>query len=148
MYEAVILMVEDNVMDVELTLDAFSQVGFKNKIEVARTGEEALDYIFTRGKFADRKGSPLPDLILLDLKLPGISGHEVLAELKTKESLKRIPIIILTSSREEGDRAICYDSGANSYLVKPVDFAEFIRVVRAISDYWLTLNVGPPQGCK
>ncbi|MDD4039547.1 MAG: response regulator, partial [Mesotoga sp.] len=141
MSAAVILLVEDNLMDVELTLDAFAQVGLKNTVTIARTGEEALNYICGKGKFADRKNFPTPDLVLLDLKLPGISGHEVLAELKNDERTKRIPVVVLTSSHEEGDRAVCYDNGVNSYLVKPIDFGEFVKVVRAIGDYWLTLNV-------
>ncbi len=145
MSAAVILLVEDNLMDVELTLDAFAQVGLKNTVTIARTGEEALNYICGKGKFADRKNFPTPDLVLLDLKLPGISGHEVLAELKNDERTKRIPVVVLTSSHEEGDRAVCYDNGVNSYLVKPIDFGEFVKVVRAIGDYWLTLNVGPPE---
>lgn len=145
MSAAVILLVEDNVMDIELTLDAFAQVGLKNTINVARTGEEALNYIYGKGKFSDRKSFPTPDLVLLDLKLPGISGHEVLSELKNDERTRRIPVIVLTSSHEEGDRAVCYNNGVNSYLVKPIDFGEFVKVVRAIGDYWLTLNVGPPK---
>jgi len=148
MSAAVILLVEDNVMDIELTLDAFAQVGLKNTINVARTGEEALNYIYGKGKFADRKSFPTPDLVLLDLKLPGISGHEVLSELKNDERTRRIPVIVLTSSHEEGDRAVCYNNGVNSYLVKPIDFGEFVKVVRAIGDYWLTLNVGPPEALR
>ncbi|HOY27282.1 MAG TPA: response regulator [Mesotoga sp.] len=148
MSAAVILLVEDNLMDVELTLDAFAQVGLKNTVTIARTGEEALNYICGKGKFADRKNFPTPDLVLLDLKLPGISGHEVLAELKNDERTKRIPVVVLTSSHEEGDRAVCYDNGVNSYLVKPIDFGEFVKVVRAIGDYWLTLNVGPPEALR
>ncbi len=148
MSAAVILLVEDNLMDVELTLDAFAQVGLKNTVTIARTGEEALNYICGKGKFADRKNFPTPDLVLLDLKLPGISGHEVLAELKNDERTKRIPVVVLTSSHEEGDRAVCYDNGVNSYLVKPIVFGEFVKVVRAIGDYWLTLNVGPPEALR
>ena len=148
MSAVVILLVEDNLMDVELTLDAFAQVGLKNTVTIARTGEEALNYICGKGKFADRKNFPTPDLVLLDLKLPGISGHEVLSELKNDERTKRIPVVVLTSSHEEGDRAVCYDNGVNSYLVKPIDFGEFVKVVRAIGDYWLTLNVGPPEALR
>ncbi|HOI64791.1 MAG TPA: response regulator, partial [Mesotoga sp.] len=131
MSAVVILLVEDNLMDVELTLDAFAQVGLKNTVTIARTGEEALNYICGKGKFADKKNFPTPDLVLLDLKLPGISGHEVLAELKNDERTRRIPVVVLTSSHEEGDRAVCYDNGVNSYLVKPIDFGEFVKVVRA-----------------
>ncbi|HNS76749.1 response regulator [Mesotoga prima] len=144
MKNAIILLVEDKMMDIELTLDSFRQVGLTNHVEIAKTGERALDYVFGNGPFSDREAFPLPDLVLLDLKLPGISGHEVLQEMKKSELTKRIPVVVLTSSREEGDRAICYDSGVNSFLVKPVNFEEFLVVARAIGDYWLTINVGPP----
>ncbi|MBN2253719.1 MAG: response regulator [Kosmotogaceae bacterium] len=145
MKRAIILLVEDNSMDIELTLDSFRQVGLTNRVEIAKSGEMALDYVFGRGQFEDREAFPVPDLVLLDLKLPGISGHEVLQEMKKTELTKRIPVVVLTSSREEGDRAICYDCGVNSYLVKPVDFDEFLVVARAIGNYWLTINVGPPE---
>jgi CheY-like chemotaxis protein len=139
-----ILLVEDNRMDVELTLDAFHEARLSNTIHVASTGQVALDYLFGRGVYADRAAYPLPSLILLDLKLPGIDGHEVLRQIKSTPELKRLPVIILTSSREEGDRALSYDNGANSYLVKPVSFEGFVDVVRQIEDYWFTINVGPP----
>lgn len=131
-------------MDVELTLDAFREARLGNRIEVAENGRKALDYLFGIGQYADRDHYPLPDLILLDLKMPGIDGFEVLRQIKVAPLIKRIPTIVLTSSKEEGDRALSYDSGANSYLVKPVSFAGFVDVVREISDYWLTLNVAPP----
>ena len=127
---ALILLVEDNRMDIELTLDAFRQAKLRNKIQVVNNGQDALDYLFGRGKFADRKEYPLPDLVLLDLKLPGIDGFEVLRQVKTTPILKRLPVIILSSSKEEGDRALTYDSGANSYLVKPVSFTGFLEVVQ------------------
>jgi len=141
---ALILLVEDNNMDVELILEAFKEARLGNKIQVANTGEDALDYLLGQGPYADRTAYPPPDLILLDLKLPGIDGHEILRRLKSTEGLKRIPVVILTSSRDEGDRAMSYDIGANSYLVKPVDFDSFIKVVRQVADYWLVLNVEPP----
>ncbi|HWP22897.1 MAG TPA: response regulator [Candidatus Binatia bacterium] len=141
-----ILLVEDNRMDIELTLDAFREAGMKNTISVARDGGEALDYLFGRGPYADRSVHPFPDIVLLDLKLPGIDGHEVLRQIKSAPALKRLPVIVLTSSREEGDRLLCYERGANSYLVKPVSFEGFVRVVRQIGDYWIGLNVGPPRG--
>jgi CheY-like chemotaxis protein len=139
-----ILLVEDNRMDVELTLDAFHEARLLNTIHVAPTGQEALDYLFGRGRYADRNAFPLPDLILLDLKLPGIDGFEVLRQIKSTPILKRLPVVILTSSKEEGDRALSYDHGANSYLVKPVSFDAFMGVVRQIEGYWLSLNVSPP----
>lgn len=140
-----ILLIEDNRMDVELTLDAFHEAKLLNTIHVASNGQEALDYLFGHGQYADRNAFPLPNLILLDLKLPGIDGFEVLRQLKSTPILKRLPVIILTSSKEEGDRALSYDYGANSYLVKPVSFDGFMGVVRQIEGYWLSLNVGPPE---
>ena len=139
-----ILLVDDNAMDVELALDAFHEVRLSNQIEVARSGQEALDRLFGRGPWADRGRDPLPDLILLDLKMPGIDGFEVLRQVKGAPVLRRIPVIILTPSREEGDRAMSYDTGANSYVVKPVSFQGFLKVVEQVQDYWLALNVGPP----
>jgi CheY-like chemotaxis protein len=140
-----ILLVEDSRMDVELTLDAFREARLANTISVASTGQAALDYLFGRGSYADRTTYPLPNLILLDLKLPGIDGHMVLRQIKGTPELKRLPVIILTSSKEEGDRALSYDNGANSYLVKPVSFEGFLDVVRQLEDYWFTLNIGPPE---
>jgi len=141
-----ILLVEDNRMDAELTLDAFREVRLGNTVHVAPNGQAALDYLFGRGEYADRQKYPLPDIILLDLKLPGIDGHEMLRQIRATPGLKRLPVIILTSSREEGDRALAYDTGVNSYLVKPVSFEGFLDVVRRIGEYWLTLNIGPPGG--
>ena len=140
-----ILLVEDNRMDIELTLDAFRSHHLGNTIAVVTDGEEALDYVFGRGKHGDRKANPVPDLILLDLKMPKMDGFEVLRQLKAAPGVKRIPVIILTSSKEEGDRAMSYDCGANSYLVKPVSFDGFMGVVKQIEDYWVMLNVGPPK---
>ena len=139
-----ILLVEDNRMDVELTLDAFREAMLANTVHVAPNGQVALDYLFGRGQYADRQTYPLPSLILLDLKLPGIDGFEVLHQIKETPILKRLPVIILTSSKEEGDRALSYDIGANSYLVKPISFEGFLGVIRQIEGYWLSLNIGPP----
>ncbi|MFC2102421.1 response regulator [Bacteroidota bacterium] len=141
---ATILLVEDQRMDIELTLDAFREARLANNIQVATTGEEALNYMMGEGEYADRIAHPLPDLILLDLKMPGIDGFEVLKQIKATEKIKRIPVIILTSSKEEGDRAISYDLGANSYLVKPVSFDGFLHTVKEIGEYWVVLNVKPP----
>ncbi len=140
-----ILLVEDSEADIDLTLDAFREARLANKIEVCRNGQEALNYIFGQGEYADRKAHPLPDLVLLDLKMPGIDGQEVLRRIKNEPVLKRLPVIILTSSKEEGDRALSYDNGANSYLVKPVSFEGFIEVVKQVTEDWLTLTVGPPM---
>jgi CheY-like chemotaxis protein len=132
-------------MDVELTLDAFKEARLSNRIEVASNGHQALDYLLGNDTFADRIHYPLPDLILLDLKMPGIDGFDVLKRIKETPKIKRIPVVILTSSKEQGDRALSYDIGANSYLVKPVSFTGFIEVIRQIEDYWLTLNVKAPM---
>ena len=142
---ASILLVEDNIMDVELIIDAFKEARLTNKIQVAGNGKEALEFLFGEGKYSDRTQFPLPDIILLDLKMPGIDGHEVLRRIKATDKLKRLPVIILTSSRDEGDRAMSYDNGANSYLVKPVSFEDFLKVVKQVFDYWLTLNIEPPM---
>ena len=143
--QAQILLVEDNHMDITLTIDAFKEVGLQNIIHVVKTGQEALDYLFGKTQYSDRSTYPLPDIILLDLKLPGINGHEVLQQVKQTNGLKRIPVIILTSSKEEGDRSLSYDIGANSYLVKPISFEGFLDVARQVGNYWLSLNVGPPD---
>ena len=138
-----ILLVDDNRMDVELTIDAFKESRLANKIDFVTSGQEAIDYIFGKGRYENRIEYPLPDIILLDLKMPGIDGHEVLQKIKKEPILKRIPVIILTSSKEEADLHISYDNGANSYLVKPVSFEGFLEVVKQIEDYWLVLNVKP-----
>ena len=140
-----ILLVEDNRMDVELMLDAFRERRLSNPIHVAHNGQDALDYLFGNACYADRSKFPLPDLILLDLKMPVMDGLEVLKQVKASPALRRLPVIILTSSKEEGDRAMSYDSGANSYLVKPVSFEGFLNVVGGIDQYWLTLNIPPPR---
>ncbi|MFZ5453363.1 MAG: response regulator [Thermodesulfobacteriota bacterium] len=141
-----ILLVEDNRLDIELTLDAFREARLGNTIHVSKNGEEALAYLFGQGEYADRQQYPLPDIILLDLKMPGLDGFEVLRQVKSAPELKRLIVIILTSSREEGDLALSYDCGANSYLVKPVSFEGFLKVVEQVQSYWLILNVAPPHG--
>ena len=138
-----ILLVEDRRMDVELTLDAFREAQLQDTVHVAWTGEQALDYLFGRGEFGDRHKYPMPDLVLLDLKLPGIDGQEVLRQVKSTPGLKRLPVVVLTSSREDRDRLACYDHGANSFLVKPIDFNGFMDTVREVHAYWLGLNVPP-----
>jgi CheY-like chemotaxis protein len=140
-----ILLVEDNRLDIELTLDAFKEAHLGNSVHVAKNGVEALDYLFGQKQYADREQYPLPDIILLDLKMPGIDGFEVLRRVKAEPEVKRIPVVILTSSREEGDLALSYDCGANSYLVKPVSFEGFLKVVQQVQEYWLILNMGPPK---
>jgi CheY-like chemotaxis protein len=139
-----ILLVEDNPLDVELTLIAFREVQLEDHIHVVRNGNAALNYLFGRAPYEDPALYPLPDLVLLDLKLPGIDGHEVLHQIKTTPNLKRLPVIILTSSQEDKDLTRSYDGGANSYLVKPVSASGFLEVVRRIDQYWLALNISPP----
>lgn len=139
-----ILLVEDNPLDVELTLDAFREAQLNGQIHVVRNGHDALNYLFGRNQYDDRQTYPLPNLVLLDLHLPGIDGHEVLQEIKVTPHLKRLPVIILTSSQEEQDVIRSYDRGANSYLVKPVSVNGFLDIVNLIDHYWLSLNISPP----
>jgi CheY-like chemotaxis protein len=139
--EAQILLVEDNPMDVALTKNAFKEAHLSNEIHVAGSAEEALGYIKGERDYSDRMIYPLPDIILLDLKMPGLGGFEFLKVIKSTPLLKRIPVIILTSSRQEEDIERSYDYGANSYLVKPIEFDGFQKVVAEVSDYWFTLNV-------
>jgi two-component system response regulator len=134
-----ILLVEDNPHDLELTLHALRQNNIANQIDVVRDGEEALDYLFHRGSYSDyEKGRPR--IVLLDLKLPKVDGLEVLKAMKSDPSTRRVPVVILTASREERDVVSSYDLGANSYIVKPVDFDKFVDAVRQIGMYWLLLN--------
>ena len=140
---AQILLVEDNRTDAELTLGVFRQARLTNTVHVARTGVEALDYLLGRGEFANRERHPLPDLVLLHLKTPLVSGDQVLREIKSRPRLARIPVVILTSSKEEGERALGYDFGADSYLVKPIAFGDLLAMAGQIEDYSLTLNVHP-----
>ena len=138
-----ILLVEDNPNDVELTLEALRAHNLANALEVVRDGEEALDYLYRRGKYASRPaGNPV--VILLDLKLPKIDGHEVLRTVKSDEKLKLIPVVILTASREERDLERGYKNGANAYVVKPVDFHEFLDAMKTFGLFWAVLNEAPP----
>lgn len=135
-----ILLVEDNPNDVELTLYAFRKNNLANHIYVVRDGAEALDFIFCTGAYADRDINHRPRLILLDLKLPLIDGLEVLRRVKADERMRNIPVVILTTSREERDIVESYQLGVNSYIVKPVDFEQFIASVRTLGLYWLLIN--------
>ncbi len=141
-----ILLVEDNPDDVSLTLRAFEKGNIANRVVVAEDGEEALDYLFARGRYADRDPSATPSFVLLDLKLPKIDGIEVLKEMRQNEKTKTLPVIILTSSRADIDVMNGYKWGANSYIQKPVDFTQFIDAVKQLGLYWLVLNEAPPIG--
>ena len=140
-----ILLVEDNPDDARLTLRAFTRNNMLNPIEVARDGVEALDFLFARGAHAGRAGTPLPTLIILDLKLPKLDGLDVLKAIRADERTRRIPVVIMTSSKEEQDVIASYALGANSYVRKPVDFAEFQEAARVLGIYWLMLNQPPPE---
>lgn len=142
----IILLVEDNPNDVELTLRAFKKHNIANQIVVASDGEEALDYLFATGRHADRDPNAWPEVVLLDLKLPKMHGLELLQRIRADQRSKRLPVVILTSSNEEKDLIASYDLGANSFVRKPVDFAEFADASRQLGLYWLVLNEVPPQG--
>jgi two-component system, response regulator len=138
-----ILLVEDNPSDLRLTLRALEQHNIANRVEVARDGAVALDFLFGTGEFEGRDIAQAPKLVLLDLKLPKVDGLEVLQRVKSDKRTKRIPIIVLTSSREERDIVESYELGVNSYIVKPVDFEQFAEAIRQVGFYWLLLNEPP-----
>ena len=140
-----ILLVEDNPDDAKLTLRAFKHNNMLNPVVVARDGVEALDFLFGRGAYTDRAGNPAPTLVILDLKLPKLDGLGVLRAVRGNERTRLIPVVILTSSKEEQDLIQSYDLGANSYIRKPVDFNEFQEAVRVLGIYWLMTNQPPPE---
>jgi CheY-like chemotaxis protein len=139
-----ILYVEDDPRDVELTLAALEEHHLANKVEVVRDGAQALDYLYRRGAFKTRAGGN-PILMLLDLKLPKVNGLEVLKIIKADEDLKTMPVVVLTSSRETPDLVACYQYGVNAYVVKPVDFAEFMKAVKQLGVFWAAINEPPPR---
>jgi two-component system, response regulator len=145
MSEHVILLVEDNASDEELTLRALRKSNILNKVIVARDGAEALDYLFARGTHQGRDPSDLPQVVLLDLNLPKIGGLDVLRAIRADDRTRVLPVVILTSSKEDKDLLSGYASGANSYIVKPVDFTQFADSVRQLGMYWLVLNQQPPR---
>jgi DNA-binding response OmpR family regulator len=142
-----ILLVEDDPRDTELTMTALEEYNLSNEVVVAADGAEALDYLFCRGKF-QRRASENPAVMLLDLKLPKVDGLEVLAQIKSDENLKMIPVVVLTSSREERDMVASYKLGVNAYVVKPVDFHEFVNAVKELGVFWAVINESPPGTLK
>jgi CheY-like chemotaxis protein len=137
-----ILLAEDSANDIELTLAALAEHRIVNQVDVVRDGVEALDYLYRRGRYASRQPDA-PALVLLDLKMPKVTGLEVLQQIKADPALKMIPVVMLTSSREEGDLMRSYQLGVNAYVVKPVDFPDFIDAVRQIGGFWAVINETP-----
>lgn len=135
-----VLLVEDNPNDAELTLRAFKKHNLENKVFVVKDGEEALDFLFATGQFAGRDINAHPKVVFLDLKLPKISGIEVLRKLKSDEKTKRIPIVVVTSSQEEQDIKECYELGVNSYIQKPIEFDNFVKAIAEAGLYWVVTN--------
>jgi DNA-binding response OmpR family regulator len=142
-----ILMVEDDPKDVELTLTALEEYNLANEVVVTHDGEEALDYLYCRGKFAGRS-SDNPAVMLLDLKLPKIDGLEVLQQVKSDANLKMIPVVVLTSSHEERDMVTSYKLGVNAYVVKPVEFHEFVNAIKELGIFWAVINAAPPGSVR
>jgi len=142
-----ILLVEDDPKDVELTLTALEDYNLANEVVVTRDGQEALDYLYCRGRFNTRS-TDNPAVMLLDLKLPKIDGLEVLQQIKSDERLKMIPVVVLTSSHEEKDMMRSYKLGVNAYVVKPVDFHEFVNAIKELGVFWAVINEPPPGSMK
>jgi CheY-like chemotaxis protein len=138
-----ILLAEDSANDVELTLAALEENRLANQVDVVRDGAEALDYLYSRGNFASRAPGN-PALVLLDLKMPKVNGLEVLRQIKGDAELRTVPVVMLTSSREEGDLLSSYQLGVNAYVVKPVDFRDFMEAVRQLGGFWAVINEAPP----
>lgn len=138
-----ILLVEDSLPDIDLTLAALEEHNLANEIDVVRDGAEALDYLHRRGAFSAR-GTDMPGVVLLDIKMPKLNGLEVLRQMKSEAALRSIPVVMLTSSKEEPDLAAAYGLGVNAYVVKPVDFEQFAEAVKQIGAFWAVLNEPPP----
>lgn len=139
-----ILLVEDNPDDVDLTLYALKRNNLANAVHIVRDGEEALDFAFCRGQYSERKFDDPPKVVLLDLKLPKVDGLEVLRALKTDQRTKALPVVVMTSSKEQRDMVEGYQLGVNSYIQKPVDFDEFRNLIKQLGFYWLVVNQAPP----
>lgn len=148
MKDKIILLVEDNPSDIGLTQRALAKSHIANKMVVAEDGQEALEYIFCTGKYDGRDAGELPALILLDLNLPRVDGFEVLRRIRNDQRTHRLPVVILTTSKEEQDVAQGYDLGANSYIRKPVDFAQFAEAIEHLGLYWLVMNEPPPSEAR
>jgi DNA-binding response OmpR family regulator len=142
-----ILMVEDDNNDVDMTMTALEEYNLANEVVVTRDGEEALDYLFCRGRYKGRANEN-PAVLLLDLKLPKIDGLEVLRQVKSDDTLKMIPVVVLTSSHEEKDMVASYQLGVNAYVVKPVDFHEFVNAIKELGVFWAVINVPPPGSVR
>ena len=140
-------MVEDDAKDVELTLTALEDYNLANEVVVVGDGEKALDYLYHRGEFQMRSGEN-PAVMLLDLKLPKVDGLEVLKQIKTDDKLKLIPVVVLTSSKEEKDMVASYKLGVNAYVVKPVDFHEFVNAIKELGAFWAVVNEPPPGSVR
>lgn len=145
MTEKIILLVEDNPDDEDLTIRALRKANVVNEIEVVRDGNEAVEFLFCEGEHSDRDSSRMPGLVLLDLKLPKLDGFEVLQRMRADPATRLIPVVVLTSSSEDEDMVRSYESGANSYVRKPVDFSDFADAVSQLGLYWMLLNEGPPR---
>jgi len=143
--EQKILLIEDNDDDAELTVKSFKRANVRNQLVRARDGEEALDYLFGRGIYAGRDVSDLPAVTLLDINMPKLSGLDVLKVVRADERTRHLPIVVLTSSNEDKDRLTAYSYFANSYIVKPVDYDQFVRTACQLGLYWMVLNVPPPR---
>ena len=144
-HEIEILLIEDSVSDAELTIRALKKHNMANKLVHLENGAEALDYLFAKGAYSDREVKNVPKLILLDLNMPKIGGIEVLKQIKEQELTRKIPVIILTSSKQDPDIDKCYDLGANSYVVKPVGFESFMKAVSELGMYWMLINQPPSR---
>jgi DNA-binding response OmpR family regulator len=142
-----ILMAEDDGNDVDMTMTALEEYNLANEVIVTRDGEEALDYLYCRGKYESR-ASDNPAVLLLDLKLPKVDGLEVLRQVKSDDKLKMIPVVVLTSSHEEKDLVVSYQLGVNAYVVKPVDFHEFVNAIKELGVFWAVINVPPPGSVR